>query len=80
MTEYMHARVRVNNFTMFTVVNLIGRVGTISLLEMESTMQINSLFELNVQNKPTSIECNSSTGFLNLRAINLEDMRGMTTE
>ena len=39
--EYMHARVRVNNFTMFTVVNLIARVGTMSLLEMESTMQIN---------------------------------------
>ena len=41
MIEYMHAGVRVNNFTMFTVVNLIGRVGTMSLLEMESTMQIN---------------------------------------
>ena len=38
MIEYMYARVRVNNFTMFTVVNLIGRVGTMSLLEMESTM------------------------------------------
>ena len=25
--EYMHARVQINNFTMFTVVNLILRVG-----------------------------------------------------
>ena len=72
MIEYMHPRVRVNNFTMFTVVNLIGRVGTMSLLEMESTIQINIVcFELNFQNKPISIECSSSTGFLNLRATNL---------
>ena len=41
MTEYIHARVGVNNFTMFTVVNSIGRVGTMFLREMESTMQIN---------------------------------------
>ena len=41
MIEYMHARVGVNNFTMFTVVNLVGRVGTMFILEMESTMQIN---------------------------------------
>ena len=41
MMEYIHTRVRVNNLTMFSVVNLIGRVGTMSLLEMESTMQIN---------------------------------------
>ena len=52
MTEYNQARVRVNTFQMFTVVNLVGRVGTMSLLEMESTMQI----ELSVQNKPTSRE------------------------
>ena len=41
MIEYMQASVLVNNFTMFTVVNLIGRVGTISVFEMESTVQIN---------------------------------------
>ena len=36
-----------------------------SLLEMESTMQIDIVcLELNVQNKPTSIGCKSSTGFL----------------
>ena len=41
MIEYAQARVRVNNLTMFTVINLIERVGTMSLIEMESTMQIN---------------------------------------
>ena len=44
MIEYMLARVQVNNFTMFTVVNLIVRMGTMSLLEMESTMQINIVY------------------------------------
>ena len=67
MIEYMHARVRVSNFTMFTVVTLIERVGTMPLLAMESTMQIN----INVPNEPTSIVCNSSTGVINLRATNL---------
>ena len=41
MIEYVQTRVRVNNLTMFTVINLIERVGTMSLIEMESTMQIN---------------------------------------
>ena len=41
MIEYVQARVRVNNFTMFTVVNLIERVETLSVLEMGSTIQIN---------------------------------------
>ena len=41
MIEYAQARVRVNNLTMFTVINLIERVGTMSLMEMEPTMQIN---------------------------------------
>ena len=64
MIEYMHARVWVNNFTMFTVVNLIGKVGTMSLLGMVSTMRINIVcFSKKVQVKPTSRECNSSTGF-----------------
>ena len=54
MTEYMHARVRVNNYTMFNVVNLIGRVETMSPFEMESTMQINvfclsKMFKINRQ-------------------------------
>ena len=39
--EYGQARVRVNNLTKFTVINLIERVGTMSPIEMESTMQIN---------------------------------------
>ena len=43
MIEHMHARVRVNNFTMFTIVNLIERVGTMSVLEMVSTMQIDTV-------------------------------------
>ena len=30
-----------NNLKIFTVINLIERVGTMSLIEMESTMQIN---------------------------------------
>ena len=30
-----------NNFTKFTVVNLTERVGTLSVLEMGCTMQIN---------------------------------------
>ena len=71
MIEYTHARVRVNNFTMVTVVNLTGRMETMSLLEIESTMQINIVCLRNVQNKPTRIECNSHTGFLNLRATDL---------
>ena len=41
MIEYAQTRVRVNNLTMFTVINLAERVGTMSLIEMESTMQIN---------------------------------------
>ena len=46
-----------------------------SLIEMESTMQISpgdkfSLYNLNVQNKPTSSECNSSIGFFSLRVGN----------
>ena len=41
MIGYVQAGVRVNNFTMFTVVNLVERVGTMSLLQMESTMEIN---------------------------------------
>ena len=41
MIEYAQARVRVNNLTLFTVINIIERVGTMSLIEMVSTMQIN---------------------------------------
>ena len=41
MIEYAQARVRVNNLTMFTVINLIESVGTKPLVEMDSTMQIN---------------------------------------
>ena len=40
MIEYMQARVHVNNLTMFTFIHLIQRVGTMSLIEMESTMHI----------------------------------------
>ena len=41
MIEYAQARVQVNNLTTFTVINLIEKVWTMSLIEMESTMQIN---------------------------------------
>ena len=41
MIEYMLARVRVNNLKMFIAINLKERVGTMSLIEMDSTMQIN---------------------------------------
>ena len=41
MIEYLQARVRVNNLAMFTVIHLSERVGTMSLIEMESTVQIN---------------------------------------
>ena len=52
MIEYAQAKVRVHNLTLFTVVNLIERVGTMSLIEMESTMQINLVCIMtNVQNK-----------------------------
>ena len=40
MIEYAQAGVRVNNLITFTVINLIERMGTMSLIEMESTMQI----------------------------------------
>ena len=70
MVEYAQARVRVINLTLFTVFNLIGGVGIMALIEMESTMQIN-LVCLNIQNKPTSSECNSCIGFFSLRANNL---------
>ena len=40
MIECAHARVWVNNLTMFTVMHLIKRVGTMFLIEMESTMQM----------------------------------------
>ena len=40
MIEYAQARVRVNNLTTFIVINLIQRVGTMSLIEMESAMPI----------------------------------------
>ena len=43
MIEYAQARVQVNNLKMFTVINLIERVGSMSLIEMESTMQIDSV-------------------------------------
>ena len=35
MIEYTQARVRVNNLTMFTVINLTEIVGTMSLIEMQ---------------------------------------------
>ena len=41
MIEYAQARVRVNNLTMFTVINLIERVGAMSPIEMVFTMLIN---------------------------------------
>ena len=41
MTEYMQARVQVKNFIIFTLIKLTERVGTMSLPESESTMQIN---------------------------------------
>ena len=44
MIEYAQARVWVNKLTMFTVLNLIERVGTMSPIEMESTMQINLVY------------------------------------
>ena len=52
MIEYMHARVLVNNFTMFSVVNFIGRVGTMSFIEMESK-KISNNQEL-IQSDPIS--------------------------
>ena len=68
MIEYVQERVRLKNFTVFTVINLTERVGTMSLLEIESTF---NLFDLNVQNKLMSSERNSSTGFFSLRVSNL---------
>ena len=41
MIEYAQGRVRVNSMTLFTVINLIERVGTMSHIKMESTMHIN---------------------------------------
>ena len=41
MIEYAQAIVRVKNLTMFTVINLIARVGTMFLIEMKSTIEIN---------------------------------------
>ena len=38
--EYVQTRVWVNNITTVTVIMVIERVGTIPLLEMESTLQI----------------------------------------
>ena len=40
MIKYAQAIVWVNNFTMFTVRN-VERVGTMSVLEMESALHIN---------------------------------------
>ena len=72
MIEYMHARVRVNNFTMFTVINLIGAVGNhVSPWNGVYNADKYSLFDLNVQNKRTSTEYNSNTSFLKLRATDL---------
>ena len=72
MIEYAQARVRVNNLTTFTVINLIERVGTMCVIEIESTMQINLVcMTENVQNKQMSSECNSSIGFFSLRESNL---------
>ena len=54
---------------MFTVINLVERVETMSVIEMESTINADkiSLYDLNVQNKWKSSECNSCTGFFSLR-------------
>ena len=41
MIEYAQARVRVHNLTAFTVINLIEGMETMSVIEMESVMQIN---------------------------------------
>ena len=40
MIEYAQVRVLVNNLTTFTSINLIERMGTMSRIEMASTMQI----------------------------------------
>ena len=50
---------------------LLERMGTMSLLNIESTLQINSCFDINIQNKPACSKCNSVIGFFNLRASNL---------
>ena len=71
MIEYAQAKVRMNNLTTLTIVNLNERVGTMSLIEMESTMQINLVCMTNIPNTPTSNECNSSIGFFSLRASNM---------
>ena len=41
MIEYVQARVLVNNFTMFTVINVKWEDEAISFLKMESILQIN---------------------------------------
>ena len=65
----MQARVRVKNFTIFTVINLTESVGTMSLLEIVSAVcsaDTFNLFDLTIQNKPTSSERNSSIDFFGL--------------
>ena len=42
-----------------------------SVSEMESTMHKFSVFDLNIQNKPTCSECSFSICFFGLRASNL---------
>ena len=41
MIEYAQVRDRENNLITFTVINFTERMGTMSLIEMEYTMQIN---------------------------------------
>ena len=70
MIEYMHARVQVNNYNVHCRKFNWEGGDHVSLWNGAYNADKYSLFELNVQNKPTSIECNSSTGCLNLIATN----------
>ena len=80
MIEYVQTRVWVNNITMFTVINVYWEGGDHTApWNGIHTADKFSIFDLNVQNKPTSSEWNSVTVFFNMRTSNLGDMRGMVT-
>ena len=72
MIEYVQTRVWVNNITTFTAINVHWEGGdhTSPLNGVHTTDKL-SMFDLNVQNTPTSSEWNSVTVFFNLKTSNL---------
>ena len=72
MKEYVQRIVGVNNITTFTVKNVHWEGGDhTSPWNGVHTADKLRMFDLNVQNKPTSSEWNSVTVFFNLRKSNL---------